>query len=51
MVGRTVCIAIPYRNFKEKMAITKEYQNYNVEIHENFILVINKNKTGGFSNE
>jgi len=47
MVGRTVCIAIPYKTFKEKMIITKEYQGNNVEIYENFILVINKDKTGG----
>lgn len=46
MIGKTVCLAIPYRNFKEKIRITKKYemyQKYNIEVYKNFIVVINKN--------
>lgn len=38
MVGRLVVEAIPYSTFREKIRITKEYQNNKIEITKNFIL-------------
>lgn len=40
MIGNTVCITIPYKNFKEKIRITKMYEKCKVEIYKDFILVI-----------
>lgn len=45
-MGKSVCIAIPYKTFKEKIRITKEYQQYKIEIHKNFILIIDKDLGG-----
>ena len=39
MTGRLVCVVIPYKDFKEKIRITKENKEHNIEIHKNFILV------------
>lgn len=39
MRGYLVCEVIPYKNFKEKIRITKEYSNYNIEIYSNYVLV------------
>lgn len=44
MIGTTVCEAIPYKTFKEKIRITKKYQHYKIEIYKGFVLVINKPK-------
>lgn len=49
MIGSMVCTAIPYKTFKEKIKITKEYQNHKIEIYKNFILVINKNVRGSIN--
>lgn len=46
MIGELVCTAIPYKNFKEKIRITKKYEGYkkyNIKIYEKFILVFIKN--------
>lgn len=40
MIGNIVCTAIPYKTFKEKISLTKRYSKYNVEVYENYILVI-----------
>lgn len=42
MIGNTVCVAIPYKSFKEKIRITKKYQRYKIEVYKDFVLVINK---------
>ena len=42
MIGNTVCKAIPYKTFKEKIRITREYKKHDIEIYKNFILVIIK---------
>lgn len=42
MIGNIVCTAIPYKNFKEKIRITKKYKHCKIEVYKNFILVINK---------
>ena len=39
-MGSTVCIAIPYKSFKEKIRITKLYEKHKVEVYKDFILVI-----------
>ncbi|MBC5631029.1 hypothetical protein H8S20_19570 [Clostridium sp. NSJ-6] len=44
MIGTIVCAAIPYKNFKEKIRITKKYQDCKIEIYKEFVLVINKDK-------
>ena len=38
MIGNAVCTVIP--TFKEKISLTKRYSKYNVEVYENYILVI-----------
>jgi hypothetical protein len=46
MVGKLVCVAIPYKTFKEKIRITKKYESYkkyNIKVYEKFILVFIKN--------
>lgn len=46
MIGELVCVAIPYKTFKEKIRITKKYERYkkyNIKIYEKFILVFIKN--------
>ena len=40
MIGNAVCTVIPYQTFKEKISLTKRYSKYNVEVYENYILVI-----------
>lgn len=42
MVGYLICEVIPYKTFKEKIRITKEYSRYNLEIYSNYVLVTNK---------
>lgn len=42
MVGKLICMVIPYKTFKEKIRITREYQHYKIEIYKDFVLVINK---------
>lgn len=42
MLGTTVCELIPYKNFKEKIRITKKYHRCKIEIYKDFILVINE---------
>lgn len=42
MIGNTVCVAIPYKSFKEKIRITKKYQRCKIEVYKDFVLVINK---------
>jgi hypothetical protein len=37
--GKLVIQAIPYRNFKEKLDITKKYFNKRCTITENFVIV------------
>ncbi len=39
MTGRLVCIAIPYKDFKDKIRITKEYRGYRIEICKGYVLV------------
>lgn len=39
-MGKIVCDAIPYKTFKEKIKLTKQYRKYRIEIHKNYILVI-----------
>ena len=43
MIGTTVCEAIPYKTFKQKIRLTKKYINKKIEIYKNYILVNNKN--------
>lgn len=40
MIGTTVCEAIPYKTFKQKIRLTKKYINKKIEIYKNYILVI-----------
>ena len=35
-----VCAVIPYKTFKEKIALTKKYNKQHIEIYKNYILVI-----------
>lgn len=37
--GKLVIQAIPYRNFKEKLKITKAYRNKKISIFKNFIVI------------
>lgn len=39
MIGELVCLAIPYKTFKEKIKITKKYKNQEVQVYKNFILI------------
>ena len=39
MIGELVCLAIPYKTFKEKIKITKEYKKHNIKIYKGFIIV------------
>lgn len=39
MAGRLVCVEIPYKDFKEKIRITKENKEHKIEIYNDFILV------------
>lgn len=32
-------LVIPYRTFKEKIRITKEYSNHKVQVYDNYILI------------
>ena len=38
-MGTLVFEVIPFKSFKEKIKITKEYGRYNMEIYKNYILV------------
>ena len=40
MIGNKVCAVIPYKTFKEKIALTKKYSKQHIEIYKNYILVI-----------
>lgn len=45
MIGELVCVAIPYKTFKEKIRITKKYEKckkYNIKVYEKFVLIIFK---------
>lgn len=46
MIGNRVCLAIPYKNFKEKIRITKEYKGHKIEIYKDFILIIDEDLGG-----
>lgn len=49
MIGKTVCLAIPYKTFKEKTRITRKYEKYgkyNIKIYEKFILITINNLEG-----
>ena len=48
-MGNLICEVIPYKTFKEKIRITKKYQKHKIEIHKNFILVINKDLGGSIN--
>lgn len=39
MTGRLVCVAIPYKDFKEKIRITKENKEHKIEICKGYVLV------------
>lgn len=39
MTGRLVCVVIPYKDFKDKIRITKEYRGYRIEICKGYVLV------------
>lgn len=42
MVGELVGLAIPYKNFKEKIRITKKYmrcRKYYVKVYKKFVVV------------
>ena len=39
VIGTIVCTAIPYKNFKEKIRITKKYKHCKIEVYKNFISV------------
>lgn len=41
-IGRMVCEVIPFRNFKEKLKLTREYSKFKVEVYKNFIVVFSK---------
>lgn len=43
MIGKLIYETIPFKNFKEKIRITKEYKKYKMEIYKNYVLV----KVGG----
>jgi len=38
-IGVKVCEVIPYKNFKEKIKITKQYDHRYIEVYDNYILV------------
>ena len=40
MIGNRVCAVIPYKTFKEKIALTKKYNKQHIEIYKNYILVV-----------
>lgn len=40
MVGTLVYMVIPYKTFKEKIRLTKKYQNQKIEIYKDYILVV-----------
>lgn len=42
MIGNIVCVVIPYKDFKEKIKITKQYKGNNIEIYKNYILIIDR---------
>lgn len=39
MIGKLIYEVIPFRDFREKIRITKEYRGYRVEICKNYVLV------------
>ncbi len=40
MIGNMVCAVIPYKTFKEKIALTKKYKDKHIEVYKNYILAI-----------
>ena len=48
MVGELVGLAIPYKNFKEKIRITNKYmmkpEKYDIKVYKNFIVVTLKER-------
>ncbi|MBD7914241.1 hypothetical protein H9660_03690 [Clostridium sp. Sa3CUN1] len=47
MIGELVGLAIPYKNFKEKIRITKKYmksEKYDIKVYKNFIVVTLKER-------
>jgi hypothetical protein len=38
--GILVAEVIPFKNFKEKIRITKEYEKFKVEVFNNYIIVL-----------
>lgn len=40
MIGRKICTTIPYKNFKEKISLTKKYEKHRIEIYKDYILII-----------
>ena len=40
MIGNIVCSVIPYKTFKEKIKIIKKYEQYDIEVYKDFILVL-----------
>ena len=43
MIGNIVCSAIPYKTFIEKIKIIKRYEQYDIEVYKDFILISTKN--------
>lgn len=47
MVGELVGLAIPYKNFKERIRITKKYmesEKHDIKVYKNFIVVTLKER-------
>ena len=38
-IGKKVAEVIPYKDFREKIKITKENLHNRIEIHENYIII------------
>jgi DNA polymerase III sliding clamp (beta) subunit (PCNA family) len=42
-MGNLICEVIPYKTFKEKIKIIKKYEQYDIEVYKDFILISTKN--------
>lgn len=42
MLGKFICLAIPYTNFKEKIRITKVYKDKKILILKDVIIITDK---------
>ena len=42
MIGKLIYEAIPFKSFKDKIRITKEYRGYRIEICKGYVLVIRR---------